>query len=393
MKKGAALIVVMWVLVIVSMIVSSFAFEMQMEARIISAQRKRFKADQLALAGVELAKAMLAFKPEAGADKDTIYEDPYLTEAARITNGVPVNYSEEFGDGTVKLRIDYEKGRRYIPAMKPEDWRMLFEQAGIPNTRWDELIDCLIDWQDEGDLHQLNGAESDDPFYRKRGYECKNAPVDTVDELLLIKGWTPEILYGTPPGEETDALIAGIAKQLTLDRDPHGNVQVSRIETEKLLIEMVEKQLSQLKRQGIVKVKFSAQSHFFGYEGRCAVPSNFDADYCYSLGQTAAFLIADGKTGYMACVRNTTEPSDQWVACGVPITMMMNMERRNGVMKPVIQKALVRMDGAPFRAFAAQREEWAVKTSFVYPGPIQYWGPTTVCDATTKTLQLEKGKI
>ncbi|MFA6173184.1 MAG: hypothetical protein WC701_05810 [Kiritimatiellales bacterium] len=215
MKKGAALIVVMWVLVIVSMIVSSFAFEMQMEARIISAQRKRFKADQLALAGVELAKAMLAFKPEAGADKDTIYEDPYLTEAARITNGVPVNYSEEFGDGTVKLRIDYEKGRRYIPAMKPEDWRMLFEQAGIPNTRWDELIDCLIDWQDEGDLHQLNGAESDDPFYRKRGYECKNAPVDTVDELLLIKGWTPEILYGTPPGEKTDEPITGIAKQLT----------------------------------------------------------------------------------------------------------------------------------------------------------------------------------
>jgi pyrophosphate--fructose-6-phosphate 1-phosphotransferase len=189
------------------------------------------------------------------------------------------------------------------------------------------------------------------------------------------------------------SLPKGIAKQLTLDRDPHGNVQVSRIETEKLLIEMVEKQLSLLKKQGIVKIKFSAQSHFFGYEGRCAVPSNFDADYCYSLGQTAAFLIADGKTGYMACVRNTTESSEQWVACGVPITMMMNMERRSGVMKPVIQKALVRMDGAPFLAFAGQREDWAVKTSFVYPGPIQYWGPTAVCDATTKTLQLEMGKI
>jgi pyrophosphate--fructose-6-phosphate 1-phosphotransferase len=189
------------------------------------------------------------------------------------------------------------------------------------------------------------------------------------------------------------SLPKGIAKQLTLDRDPHGNVQVSRIETEKLLIEMVEKQLSLLKKQGIVKIKFSAQNHFFGYEGRCAVPSNFDADYCYSLGQTAAFLIADGKTGYMACVRNTTESSEQWVACGVPITMMMNMERRSGVMKPVIQKALVRMDGAPFLAFAGQREDWAVKTSFVYPGPIQYWGPTAVCDATTKTLQLEMGKI
>ncbi|MEI7420619.1 MAG: diphosphate--fructose-6-phosphate 1-phosphotransferase [Prolixibacteraceae bacterium] len=188
------------------------------------------------------------------------------------------------------------------------------------------------------------------------------------------------------------SLPKGIAKQLTLDRDPHGNVQVSRIETEKLLIEMVEKQLSHLKKQGIVKVKFSAQNHFFGYEGRCAVPSNFDADYCYSLGQTAAFLIADGKSGYMASIRNTTEPSDKWIAGGVPITMMMNMEKRSGVMKPVIQKALVHMDGAPFKAFAAKRDEWATKTSFVYPGPIQYWGPTSVCDATTKTLQLEKGK-
>lgn len=189
------------------------------------------------------------------------------------------------------------------------------------------------------------------------------------------------------------SLPKGIAKQLTLDRDPHGNVQVSRIETEKLLIEMVEKQLTHLKKTGIVKVKFSAQNHFFGYEGRCAVPSNFDADYCYSLGQTAAFLIADGKSGYMASVRNTTEPSDKWIAGGVPITMMMNMERRSGIMKPVIQKALVRMDGAPFKTFAAKRDEWAIKTSYVYPGPIQYWGPTSVCDSTTKTLQLEKAGL
>jgi len=194
-------------------------------------------------------------------------------------------------------------------------------------------------------------------------------------------------------GKVFKVLPKGIAKQLTLDRDPHGNVQVSRIETEKLLIEMVEKQLSLLKKQGIVKVKFSAQNHFFGYEGRCAVPSNFDADYCYSLGQTAALLIADGKSGYMASIRNTTESSDKWIAGGVPITMMMNMERRNGVMKPVIQKALVRMDGEPFKAFAAKRDEWALHTSYVYPGPIQYWGPATVCDATTKTLQLEKGKM
>jgi pyrophosphate--fructose-6-phosphate 1-phosphotransferase len=188
------------------------------------------------------------------------------------------------------------------------------------------------------------------------------------------------------------SLPKGIAKQLTLDRDPHGNVQVSRIETEKLLIEMVEKRLSILKKQGEAKVKFSAQNHFFGYEGRCAAPSNFDADYCYSLGQTAALLIADGKSGYMASVQNTTAPSDQWVAAGVPITMMMNMERRHGLMKPVIQKALVRLDDAPFKAFASKRDEWALQTSYVYPGPIQYWGPASVCDATTKTLQLEKGK-
>jgi pyrophosphate--fructose-6-phosphate 1-phosphotransferase len=194
-------------------------------------------------------------------------------------------------------------------------------------------------------------------------------------------------------GKVFNFLPKGIARQLTLDRDPHGNVQVSRIETEKLLIELVEKQLAHLKKQGMLKLKFSAQNHFFGYEGRCAVPSNFDADYCYSLGKTAAFLIADGKTGYMASIRNTTEPSDQWIACGVPITMMMNLERRSGVMKPVIQKALVRMDGAPFKAFAAKRDEWAIKTSYVYPGPIQYWGPTSVCDATTKTLQLERKKI
>ncbi len=188
------------------------------------------------------------------------------------------------------------------------------------------------------------------------------------------------------------SLPKGIAKQLTLDRDPHGNVQVSRIETERLLIEMVEKRLSVLKKQGEAKVRFSAQNHFFGYEGRCAAPSNFDTDYCYSLGQTAALLISEGKTGYMASVQNTTAPSGQWIAAGVPFTMMMNMERRHGMMKPVIQKALVLLDDAPFKAFAANRDEWALKTSYVYPGPIQYWGPSSVCDATTKTLQLEKGK-
>ena len=187
------------------------------------------------------------------------------------------------------------------------------------------------------------------------------------------------------------SLPTRIARQLTLDRDPHGNVQVSRIETERLLIEMVEKRLMELIKSGI-KVKFSSQNHFFGYEGRCAAPSNFDSDYCYSLGYIASLLIGNGKTGYLASVRNTTAPAAEWIPGGVPITMMLNMERRSGVMKPVIQKALVDLDGAPFKAFAEKREEWAIKTSFVYPGPIQYWGPSTVCDAPTRTLQLEHPK-
>ena len=214
-KRGSALVVVLWIIMILALIVSAFSFEMQLEARIISAQRKRFKADQLALAGIEMAKAMLAFKPAPGADKDTVYEDPYLNEAAKIAKGVPVNYSEEFGDGTVQLRIKYEEDRRNINILTHDEWKLLFEQAGIPNTRWDEMLDCLDDWRDEGDLHLLNGAESDDPFYRKRGYECKNGNVDTVDELLLIKNWGPEILYGTPPDEKTDEPIIGIARHLT----------------------------------------------------------------------------------------------------------------------------------------------------------------------------------
>jgi len=187
------------------------------------------------------------------------------------------------------------------------------------------------------------------------------------------------------------SLPTRIARQLTLDRDPHGNVQVSRIETERLLIEMVSNRLTELVKSGI-KVKFSSQNHFFGYEGRCAAPSNFDSDYCYSLGYIASILIGNGKTGYMASCRNTTAPASEWIPGGVPITMMMNMERRQGEMKPVIQKALVRLDGTPFKTFAAKRDDWAINTSFVYPGPIQYWGPTTVCDAPTRTLQLEKSK-
>lgn len=186
-----------------------------------------------------------------------------------------------------------------------------------------------------------------------------------------------------------ESLPEGVAKQLTLDRDPHGNVQVSQIETEKLLSDMVGKKLAKWKDEGKYVGKFATQHHFFGYEGRCAAPSNYDADYCYSLGYTASMLIAEGKTGYMSSVRNTTAPADEWIAGGVPITMMMNMERRNGEMKPVIQKALVKLDGAPFKAFAAKRDRWAIETDYVYPGPIQYFGPTEVCDQPTKTLQLE----
>lgn len=187
-----------------------------------------------------------------------------------------------------------------------------------------------------------------------------------------------------------ETLPEGVARQLSLDRDPHGNVQVSLIETEKLLSEMVGDKLAQWKEEGKYTGKFAAQHHFFGYEGRCAAPSNFDADYCYALGTSAAQLIANGKTGYMAIVKNTTAGTDQWKAGGVPITMMMNMERRNGEMKPVIRKALVELDGKPFKTFAAHREEWAKNTCYVYPGPIQYWGPSEVCDQTTKTLALEQ---
>ena len=187
-----------------------------------------------------------------------------------------------------------------------------------------------------------------------------------------------------------ETLPEGVARQLSLDRDPHGNVQVSLIETEKLLSEMVAAKLDEWKKEGKYDGKFAAQHHFFGYEGRCAAPSNFDADYCYALGTSAAQLIANGKTGYMAIVKNTTAGTDEWKAGGVPITMMMNMEKRNGEMKPVIRKALVELDGKPFKAFAAQRDKWAKETCYVYPGPIQYWGPSDVCDQTTKTLALEQ---
>ncbi|MBD5344731.1 MAG: diphosphate--fructose-6-phosphate 1-phosphotransferase [Bacteroides sp.] len=186
-----------------------------------------------------------------------------------------------------------------------------------------------------------------------------------------------------------ESLPEGVARQLTLDRDPHGNVQVSLIETEKLLSEMVGKRLAELRKEGKYNGKYSPLHHFFGYEGRCADPSNFDADYCYALGYNAACLIEAGVTGYMSSLRNLTKPSVQWVAGGIPVTMMMNMERRHGEMKPVIQKALVKLDGAPFLKFASMRDKWALETCYTYPGPIQYFGPAEVCDQPSMTLKYE----
>ena len=186
------------------------------------------------------------------------------------------------------------------------------------------------------------------------------------------------------------SLPEGVARQLTLDRDPHGNVQVSLIETEKLLSEMVGNRLKEMAEAGKFVGKFSPLHHFFGYEGRCAAPSNFDADYCYALGYNAAMLINAGVTGYMSSLRNLTKPSVQWLAGGIPISMMFNMERRHGEMKPVIQKALVRLEGSPFQRFVAKRADWAINTQYVFPGPIQYFGPAEVCDQPTKTLQYER---
>lgn len=189
-----------------------------------------------------------------------------------------------------------------------------------------------------------------------------------------------------------ESLPALIKSQLLMDRDPHGNVQVSRIETEKLLIEMIRTKLEKMKSQGEYIGKFSDLAHFFGYEGRCAFPSNFDADYCYSLGYNAFALINFGLTGYLSSVKNLTQSADKWVAGGVPITMMMNMEKRHGEFKPVIQKALVMLDGPVFKKLSDNREDWALNDNYKFPGAIQYFGPSSVCDITTVTLQLEQAK-
>lgn len=188
------------------------------------------------------------------------------------------------------------------------------------------------------------------------------------------------------------SLPKDIALQLSLDRDSHGNVQVSLIDTESLISRMVAKRLEEMAEEGQYSGKFATQHHFFGYEGRCADPSNFDADYCYALGFNAAMLINAGLTGYMSSVRNLTDHTENWIAGGIPITMMMNMERRNGEMKPVIQKALVNLNGKPYLKFASMRETLALNTLYQYPGPIQYFGPAEVCDMPSMTLLLEHDK-
>ncbi len=181
-----------------------------------------------------------------------------------------------------------------------------------------------------------------------------------------------------------------IANQLILDRDPHGNVQVSKVDTQRLIIELVEHRLGMMKARGLYNGTFTPQHHYLGYEGRCAAPSNFDADYSYSLGFTAALLLREGATGYMATVRNLTKPNDAWIPGGIPLSRMMHLERRHGTDVPVIQKALVDLEGPAFRELAAYRDGWSKKTSFSFPGPVQYFGPQDVCDRTTLTLQLEQ---
>ena len=218
--------------------------------------------------------------------------------------------------------------------------------------------------------------------------EAFNALPTWADKYAFIEaGLTKESM------EVFAILPQAIQQQLFLERDPHGNVQVSLIESEKLFSALVADKLAARKAAGTYNGKFGALHHFLGYEGRCAFPSNFDSDYCYSLGYNAFMLIQYGYTGYLSKISNLSEPAQDWVAGGMPITKMMNIERRHGEDKPVIKKALVELDGAPFKYFEAHREEWAENTCFVYPGAIQYYGPAEVCDITTVTLALEQGKL
>ena len=226
------------------------------------------------------------------------------------------------------------------------------------------------------EINELLAGEKADAF---------NALPTWEDKYAFIKAGLTEASMAV-----FEILPQSIQQQLFLERDPHGNVQVSLIESEKLFSEMVKENLAARKAAGTYKGKFSPLHHFLGYEGRCAFPSNFDADYCYSLGYNAFMLIQYGFNGYLSKVSNLSKPAEEWIAGGMPITKMMNIERRHGHDKPVIRKALVELEGKPFQFFAAHRDEWAVETCYVYPGAIQYFGPSEVCDATTRTLALEK---
>ena len=228
------------------------------------------------------------------------------------------------------------------------------------------------------EINELLAGEKADAFNNLPSWEEKYA--------FIQKGLTKESMAVFA------ILPQSIQQQLFLERDPHGNVQVSLIESEKLFSEMVKANLAERKKAGAYNGKFSPLHHFLGYEGRCAFPSNFDADYCYSLGYNAFMLISYGYTGYLSKVSNLSNPAEEWVAGGMPITKMMNIERRHGADKPVIRKALVELEGKPFKFFEANRATWAVETCYVYPGAIQYFGPSEVCDTTTVTLALEQGK-
>jgi len=252
-----------------------------------------------------------------------------------------------------------EKGMNYGIVLVPEG---LIEF--IPEMR------TLID-----ELNELMATKHE-------AFESFSNDLDKIDFITRKLSATSAKIYLTLP--------TVIRKQLIMDRDPHGNVQVSRIETEKLLIEMLDTRLTAWKAEGLFAGNFSPLNHFFGYEGRCAAPSNFDADYCYSLGYTASALIGAKKTGYMAIVKNLTKPAKEWQAGGVPVTMMMNIERRHGEDKPVIKKALTELDGAPYLELVKNRHSWGIKNDYQYPGPIQYFGPTKVCNQITKTLELEQ---
>lgn len=228
-------------------------------------------------------------------------------------------------------------------------------------------------------IHELNDLLAD----RKGYFATLNTFEDQSEWVNQNLSRDASYIFSSLPNE--------IQRQLLMDRDPHGNVQVSRIETEQLLIEMVESRLNELATEGKYTGKFSTQHHFLGYEGRCAFPSNFDADYCYALGFNAVMLISSGPTGYISSIRNLSAPASEWIAGGAPLTMMMNLERRHGEKKPVIKKALVELEGAPFKTFAAARDNWAISTSYLYPGAIQYYGPDDICNSPTETLSLEHG--